>query len=310
MIGWKNIFRHWPGVEYLRPHPFLDEVRSSLASLGISGEIEDCEFLPPFIHPVLVLECAWGAQDKKAVVDMAVTAELIHRVSVWHGNVEEQLGKGTSRTILTGDLALAHAFRLLARHYRYGGLPLMAGAIAAIAEGCVSEQKARFNASESVQNYIARRGKTTAYLMAACCRLGGQLAERSPAVLSGLWKAGYALGLGLASAADVSSWMVENLIKQVHPLLRGFVGLPEIYLLGQGQQEFARMLAKGSLQPRDLPLISQVLQQTGALDKARRFAAYHLVQGKELLKGFSSPAFQESETPLLKGVNEMICDLR
>ncbi|MDH7578934.1 MAG: polyprenyl synthetase family protein [Bacillota bacterium] len=239
-----------------------------------------------------------GARARESLINVAVTAELIHTASLIHDDILDRAATrrgrptlnslwGSHAAVLTGDFLFATAFGLLAREHE-GALALMAGAVRAMCEGEIQQAASLFDPALTEKDYISRIEKKTASLLGACCGAGALVAGAPAETVASLISFGRNLGLGFQIIDDLLDFTrdEESLGKPAgSDLAQGILTLPVIYLLQDGSrgQQVRKILARRTCGPAELAAIIQAVRETPALDYAYQRAVHFTQKAKACL---------------------------
>jgi heptaprenyl diphosphate synthase len=198
------------------------------------------------IRPALVVAAALagGAEVTDAVIQGAVSVELVHLGSLYHDDVIDEADSrrgvqsvnsrwGNLVAIVAGDFLLARASEIAASlGTEVAGL--LAATIARLCEGEVAEIQHKFNPDRPEAAYLeAIRGKT-ASLMATACRVGALTARLPRAEVDALTAFGEAFGMVFQIRDDVLD-VVGNDVSLGKPagrdLIEGVYTLPVLRAL-------------------------------------------------------------------------------
>ncbi|MCL6092003.1 MAG: polyprenyl synthetase family protein [Actinobacteria bacterium] len=264
------------------PEPLLSEVASHL--VGAGGKR---------LRPALLVAAAAaiGAGASSAVVEGAVSVELVHMGSLYHDDVIDEAGSrrgvtsanarwGNLMAILTGDFLLARASEIAA------GLGtkvvhVLARAIGRLCEGEMSQLRYAFSLERPEHSYFDSISKKTASLMWASASIGGLVAGAGPEEVEYLGRFGQAFGMAYQIYDDLRDLLCTDaeLGKPAgNDILEGTYTLPVIRALADPESgpELASLLT-GSLGPPELDKARGIILSTGAvassLAEGRRWAA-------------------------------------
>jgi heptaprenyl diphosphate synthase len=215
--------------------PFLAEVAGHLISAGGKR-----------LRPMLVLAAAaaTGGELSEAVVQGAVSVELVHLGSLYHDDVidEAQSRRGVASVnarwgnlvaIVAGDFLLARASEIAASLGTEVSA-LLAATIGRLCEGEVAELQQAYNPSRSESSYLAAITGKTASLMATSCRIGALTAGADRADIDAVTLFGQSFGIAFQILDDILDLVGtdEGLGKPAgHDLVEGTYTLPVIRAL-------------------------------------------------------------------------------
>ena len=231
---------------------------------------------------------ACGGGDPEPVIEAAAAFELIHTASLVHDDIIDQsplrrgrptvhTAYGLGHAIVAGDFLFTQGFALS------GKLPkdviaVTAEACVRLAEGEVMEQ--RLLAEEvDEERYLKIIAKKTAEPIRACAMTGAMLAGAPKSVVEALGHYGLEIGIAFQIADDVLdiAGNPEETGKVVgQDAKTGVLTLP--VGLGEDAKTF-REMARGT-DPEEL---RRLLQEAGAIDKAREVATKYAERAKARL---------------------------
>lgn len=192
----------------------------------------------------LLMTGACGGKVEDAV-PLAASVELIHAATLLHDDVmdegEERRGRPTSRvlfgnlvSVLSGDLVLTHALRLVQQADVPGVMEETLSAMQALISGEVAQLHARGRDDLGLDGYLEIvRGKT-ASLFSHACRSGARAARASEAQVVAAGVFGERVGIAFQVIDDVLD--LEGVPHEVgkrlgHDLSEGKTTLPLAYAL-------------------------------------------------------------------------------
>jgi heptaprenyl diphosphate synthase len=215
--------------------PFLAEVAGHLIAAGGKR-----------LRPMLVLAAAaaTGGVVSEAVVQGAVSVELVHLGSLYHDDVidDAQSRRGVPSVnarwgnlvaIVAGDFLLARASEIAASLGTEVSA-LLAATIGRLCEGEVVELQQAYNPSRSESSYLAAVSGKTASLIATSCRIGALTAGAGRPAVDAVTSFGQAFGITFQIFDDILDLVGtdEGLGKPAgHDLVEGTYTLPVIRAL-------------------------------------------------------------------------------
>jgi octaprenyl-diphosphate synthase len=241
------------------------------------------------LRPSLVLLSAgtFGYSGKRHH-DLAAVIEFIHTATLLHDDVvdasELRRSKATANalfgnaaSVLVGDFLYSRAFQMMVEVDNMRVMQVLADATNTIAEGEVLQLLNCRDPDVDEENYLRVIRYKTAKLFEAATRLGAILGGSSPAEEKAIAAYGMHLGTAFQLADDILDYSgdYQDTGKNLgDDLAEGKPTLPLIYAIKNGSSEQAAIIRRaieksgdGGFQP-----VLEVIQQTGALDYARKRA--------------------------------------
>ena len=241
------------------------------------------------LRPSLVLLSAgtFGYSGKRHH-DLAAVIEFIHTATLLHDDVvdasELRRSKATANalfgnaaSVLVGDFLYSRAFQMMVEVDNMRVMQVLADATNTIAEGEVLQLLNCRDPDVDEENYLRVIRYKTAKLFEAATRLGAILGGSSPAEEEAMTAYGMHLGTAFQLTDDILDYSgdYQDTGKNLgDDLAEGKPTLPLIYAIKNGSSEQAAIIRRaieksgdGGFQP-----VLEVIQQTGALDYARKRA--------------------------------------
>lgn len=241
------------------------------------------------LRPSLVLLSAgtFGYSGKRHH-DLAAVIEFIHTATLLHDDVvdasELRRSKATANalfgnaaSVLVGDFLYSRAFQMMVEVDNMRVMQVLADATNTIAEGEVLQLLNCRDPDVDEENYLRVIRYKTAKLFEAATRLGAILGGSSPAEEKAIAAYGMHLGTAFQLTDDILDYSgdYQDTGKNLgDDLAEGKPTLPIIYAIKNGSSEQAAIIRRaieksgdGGFQP-----VLEVIQQTGALDYARKRA--------------------------------------
>lgn len=223
--------------------------------------------------------------DLDRAVHVGAALEMIHMATLVHDDVidlaDTRRGRptasavhGNTAAVLSGDVLLAKAMRLLAEHSDIGIIQMVSGAVVEMAEGEVRELECRGDIGLSEEEHMRVLRMKTAAFIEVCCRAGARMASAPAPVEEALAEYGHNLGLAFQVVDDVldfrgdgaktgKSWATD--------FRDGQATLPLIYLLPSLDEEeslFATERFGNGASEEDLRVLVALMTERGAFDAA------------------------------------------
>ena len=242
----------------------------------------------PRIAVLAFAACGGKPERLEAVVDAAAALELIHTASLVHDDIIDQsplrrgrptlhVAYGVSHALVAGDFLFTRGFGLSGRLGREV-IAATEEACVRLAEGEVMEQ--RLLAEEvDEERYLTIIVKKTAEPIRACAKAGALLADAPPEVAEALGQYGVEVGIAFQIADDVLD--IAGDPKETGKVVgqdakTGVLTLP--VGLGSDAATFRAMAREAD--PEEL---RRILQESGAIDKARAVATKYAERARSRL---------------------------
>lgn len=231
---------------------------------------------------------ACGGQDPTQVIEAAAAFELVHTASLVHDDIIDQsplrrgrptvhVSYGVPHAIVAGDFLFTQGFAISGRLPKEL-IAVTAGACVRLAEGQVMEQRLLAEEVDEAQ-YLKIIAKKTAEPIRACAMTGAILAGASRETVDALGQYGLELGIAFQIADDVLDIAGDpsETGKAVgQDAKTGVLTLP----VGLGEEARAFRALARTTDPAEL---RQMLQDAGAIDKARAVATMYSERAKSRL---------------------------
>ena len=274
------------GVETM----FRDNLRSPLEIIEQIGDFLATgggKRVRPTLHLLSARLCGYdGPHD----ILLATVLEFIHSATLIHDDIIDEAttrrGKasanylwGNSVTVLFGDYLYAKAMEMALRAGSLEIMEKLADVTLRMTEGEMLQTRYEGRLDLSEAEYFDLVERKTAELFAACCELGGILADIDPGRRAALRRYGLNLGLAFQVVDDLLDFTGDSrtLGKATASDLReGTVTLPVIELLSTGSgpaRELVATIMKSGLEDTpEIAELSRLLEECGALGRAHRRA--------------------------------------
>jgi heptaprenyl diphosphate synthase len=221
------------------PEPLLSEVASHLVDAGGKR-----------LRPALALASATatgapsGREAAQAVIQGAVSIELVHMGSLYHDDVIDEAGSrrgvpsvnarwGNLVAILAGDFLLARASEIAAT-LGTQVVSVLATTISRLCQGEMAQLRYAYSTARTEAAYFESISSKTASLLSASARIGGIAAGAEPAEVEALARFGHSFGMAFQIWDDVRDLLCTEaeLGKPAgHDILEGTYTLPVIRAL-------------------------------------------------------------------------------
>ncbi len=263
------------------------------------------------LRPALVLFAAGAVgYEGRRHHELAAVIEFIHTATLLHDDVvdESELRRGNqtanalfgnAASVLVGDFLYTRAFQMMVGVDSMRVMQVLADATNIIAEGEVLQLLNCHNADVGINDYLRVIRYKTAKLFEAAARLGGILGGVDEILENSLAAFGMHLGTAFQLIDDVLDYSAEEAITGKHlgdDLAEGKPTLPLIYVMEHGTTEQAALVRRAieTGGRDDFAAVLVAVQQTGALDEARRYAATETRLAMEAIKLLPPSNFKEA----------------
>lgn len=263
------------------------------------------------LRPALLLLAAGAcgvpgpqARTLAAVVEFIHTATLLHddvvdESSLRRGRETANELFGNAASVLVGDFLYSRAFQMMVSVGRMRVMEVLSEATNIIAEGEVLQLMNCHDADVNEERYLQVIRYKTAKLFEAAARLGGVLAEASPALEDGLARYGTHLGTAFQIIDDVLDYSGNESDTGKHlgdDLAEGKPTLPLIYARDRGTPQIAAAIRKaietGGLEEFDAVL--KAVHESGALEMARAAAQREALLARAALADLPATPFKQA----------------
>lgn len=248
--------------------------------------------------------------DADLLRDMAVAIELIHMASLVHDDVidrsqmrrgRDSLNKlwGNQRSVLTGDYLFATAFNLINEHDCREVMENVTSTIQIMCSGEIKQLAMLFDTDISEADYYDKSYRKTACLFASSCKVGALSANMPAKEVSILEQFGLYLGYAYQIIDDVLDFVSESSLlgkPAGNDLLQGNITLPVILAMQDKEKGswLKHLIQSKSLTAEKIPLIVEILLETGAIYRSVEASRLFLKRGLNTLDKFPlSPAIKE-----------------
>lgn len=256
------------------------------------------------LRPALLLLCnRYTGNATPGAIRLAAVVELLHSATLIHDDVidsaDTRRGRpsansrwGNHRSVLTGDWLYMQSFQMALEERNFRILDVLIDLTQKMVEGELIqlEKIGRINVTE--EDALRLATYKTACLFSGCARLGAVLGGLEGAEEDALAEYGRYAGLAFQLIDDLLDFTAsaEQLGKPVlSDLKEGKVTLPLIYAMENGHCEaralIAQVLAEKEFHTVRAETIVSLVQDSGALDRARKLAHQYARRAKECLDG-------------------------
>ena len=271
---------------------------------------------------LLLLSAGYAGYHGPSAVRLSAVVELIHSATLVHDDVidgaDTRRGRpsansrwGNHRSVLAGDWLYMQSFQLALGERNFKILDILVELTQNMVEGELLQlaKLGRMDLSET--DAIELSARKTACLFSGCARLGAVLGRLDEEGEQALADYGRFAGLAFQLVDDVLDFTasLERLGKPVlSDLKEGKVTLPLIYAMDNGHSEARSLVGKvleeggfASVRPEE---ITQLVRESGALDRARQLARDYAQRAKACLNGSGTGDFGRA----LRAVPDFILD--
>jgi len=252
---------------------------------------------------LLLLSARYSGRNDRSAIRLAAVVELLHSATLIHDDVIDSAGTrrgrpsanskwGNHRSVLTGDWLYMQSFQMALEERNFRILDILIDLTQKMVEGELIQLEKIGRIDVTEEDALRLATYKTACLFSGCARLGavlGGLGEEEEQALADYGK--YA-GLAFQLVDDLLDFTAstQQLGKPVlSDLKEGKVTLPLIYAMENGHREarelVARVLAEKEFQSVSPETIVSLVQDSGALDRARSLAQEYAKRGKDCLNG-------------------------
>ena len=263
---------------------------------------------------------SFGGTDVKKIVDIAAGFELIHSATLIHDDIND--GGSTRRgqvtvykryglhdAIVTGDFLFAKAFQL-------GGVfdkvvvETTADACASLAEGEILQNRYRHRKDLSIDTYVKIMERKTAYPIRAGAMVGAYLANAPTEAIDSMGSYGLDLGIAFQIVDDILDFAGDQKKtgKQTGVDLReGHLTLPSLLAIKDSpaaKKALLELIANEEPKPERVMECVEIVNKTGAIQKARGMAEYYGIEATGHLGCLSKSPESDALRAIVKRVLE------
>lgn len=292
----------------------LHLVRAEMKAVAAHADHRVCEPLEHFLacpgrlfRPSLTLMAAYltagpvSARAPTDVVKAAAVVEFLHVATLYHDDIVDEADTrrgvptlnsrfGNETAVLSGDYLLACCIQLLSQ---LGGqaTETIARTVRAMCAGQITETADRFDAGRTEDAYFAAIGGKTAELLGASARLGAMVAGASATACQAI--SAYARHLGLAfqiwdDIRDIRTPSTVTGKAAGKDVENGVYTLPVIYGMEAVPGELSPLLAEPEFGPSTEHRVRELLERSGAFNRAVLVAEQHVRQAFSATAGLRS----------------------
>jgi octaprenyl-diphosphate synthase len=256
------------------------------------------------LRPALLLLCnGYTGRRRSGAIRLAAVVELLHSATLIHDDVidsaDTRRGRpsansrwGNHRSVLAGDWLYMQAFQMAVEGRNFRILDILIDLTQKMVEGELIQLSKIGRIEVTEEDALRLATYKTACLFSGCARLGAVLGGLEGAEEEALADYGRYAGLAFQLVDDLLDFTAseEQLGKPVlSDLKEGKVTLPLIYAMENGHRHARELVARvleekefDSVRPET---IVALVQESGALDRARNLAHEYAGRAKACLNG-------------------------
>src|SRR6202166_1140007 len=262
------------------------------------------------LRPALLLLCnAYTGRRSAGAIRLAAVVELLHSATLIHDDVIDSADtrrgrpsansrRGNHRSVLSGDWLYMQSFHIALQERNFHVLDILIDLTQKMVEGELLQLEKIGRIDVSEDDALKLSTYKTACLFSGCARLGGVLGGLDQEHENALADYGRYSGLAFQLVDDLLDFTAssEQLGKPVlSDLKEGKVTLPLIYAMENGHREAREMVARvleekefDSVRPET---IVALVQESCALDRARKLAHEYARRAKACLNGYEDSEY-------------------
>jgi len=262
------------------------------------------------LRPALLLLCnGFAGKRSPGAIRLAAVVELLHSATLIHDDVIDSAATrrgrpsansrwGNHRSVLAGDWLYMQSFQMALEERNFRILDILIDLTQKMVEGELLQLEKIGRIDVTEEDALRLSNYKTACLFSGCARLGAVLGGLAGAEEEALADYGRYAGLAFQLVDDLLDFTAsaETLGKPVlSDLKEGKVTLPLIYAMENGHREARALVAQvleekefNSVKPETLVAL---VQDSGALDRARNLAHDYARRAKECLNGHVSSEY-------------------
>lgn len=257
------------------------------------------------LRPALLLLAASyaGRKDDHSAIRLAAVVELLHSATLIHDDVIDSAGTrrgrpsanarwGNHRSVLSGDWLYMQSFQMALEERNFRILDILIDLTQKMVEGELIQLEKIGRIDVTEEDALRLATYKTACLFSGCARLGAVLGRLEGEEEEALADYGRYAGLAFQLVDDLLDFTAsaQQLGKPVlSDLKEGKVTLPLIYAMENGHREarelVMRVLAEKEFESVRPETIVSLVQDSGALDRARSLAQDYAKRAKACLNG-------------------------
>jgi len=252
---------------------------------------------------LLLLSASYAGRKDRSAIRLAAVVELLHSATLIHDDVIDSAGTrrgrpsanarwGNHRSVLTGDWLYMQSFQMALEERNFRILDILIDLTQKMVEGELIQLEKIGRIDVTEEDALRLATYKTACLFSGCARLGAVLGRLKIDEEQALANYGRYAGLAFQLVDDLLDFTAsaQQLGKPVlSDLKEGKVTLPLIYAMENGHREarelVTRVLAEKEFQSVRPETIVALVQDSGALGRARSLAQNYAQRAKDCLNG-------------------------
>ena len=252
---------------------------------------------------LLLLSANYAGRKEHSAIRLAAVVELLHSATLIHDDVIDSAGTrrgrpsanarwGNHRSVLTGDWLYMQSFQMALEERNFRILDILIDLTQKMVEGELIQLEKIGRIDVTEEDALRLATYKTACLFSGCARLGAVLGRLEGEEEEALADYGRYAGLAFQLVDDLLDFTAsaKQLGKPVlSDLKEGKVTLPLIYAMENGHREarelVMRVLAEKEFESVRPETIVSLVQDSGALDRARSLAQDYAQRAKACLNG-------------------------
>jgi octaprenyl-diphosphate synthase len=257
----------------------------------------------------LLLSANYAGRKDRSAIRLAAVVELLHSATLIHDDVIDSAGTrrgrpsanskwGNHRSVLTGDWLYMQSFQMALEERNFRILDILIDLTRKMVEGELIQLAKIGRIDVTEEDALQLATYKTACLFSGCARLGAVLGGLDGREEQALADYGRYAGLAFQLVDDLLDFTAsaQQLGKPVlSDLKEGKVTLPLIYAMENGHREarelVARVLAEKEFNSVRPETIVALVQDSGALDRARNLAQDYACRAKACLNGHADSEY-------------------
>ena len=229
------------------------------------------------IRPLLtVISASFGSKNKSHKINLAAAIELLHMATLLHDDIIDRsmfrretpsvnFRWNTGAALLAGDYFYGKSIDLIqeftSENIRYD----FSHIIEHLVTGEFLQMESLYRPSLTVDQYIERISRKTAYFFSYCCSLGARFSHAPQAIIDNMEHFGYYFGLTYQIQDDIIDFLSDK-----DDLSQGNITLPVLIALNtsRNRSEIQEILSNKSLSKCDIDYIYRDVINSYALEHA------------------------------------------
>ncbi len=239
-----------------------------------------------------------------ACMEMLHMATLIHDDVIDHAETRRGVPTasnmyGNTKSILSGDVLLAKAMRLITTYRDINIIKDVSNAMVDLSEGEVYELQNRYNFDLSEQEYFEVIRLKTASLLSACCKIGATLGGGNFQEIQALQEYGNSIGIAFQIVDDLIDYKNDRTQSGKTPMIDFREGCSTLCLmhlkehLHQHDNQYIRSLFGKELQEQQIQEIRILMAEHGSFEFAETLASKYIDRSIEALKIIQDSDYKE-----------------